>query len=142
MCMRPSHENADYHVVTLPCISSTGYGSKGDLVAAEWLGSYTPFEDPLVPLRERRSTKTRGKEPRGGIAKAVIERVPCNVCGIDEDALVSAWVPGPFHGWFDTARSREHHTLKETVITINPDNGDSTRDDNYPPCTLYGTRRL
>lgn len=56
--------------------------------------------------------------------------------------LVSARGPGSFQGIFDTDRSREHHTLKEAVIVINPDNRDSTCSDDYPPCPSYRTRRL
>lgn len=36
--------------------------------------------------------------------------------------LVSAWVPGSFHGRFDTEQLRGHRTLKGAVILLNPDN--------------------
>ena len=51
--------------------------------------------------------------------------------------LVSAGGPGSFHGRFDTDRLREHHTLKEAVIIIDPDNRDSTCGDDYLPCPGY-----
>lgn len=47
---------------------------------------------------------------------------------------MSAGGPGSFLGTFDTDRSREHHTLKEAVMIISPENRDSTCGDDYPPC--------
>ncbi len=94
------------------------------------------------PIERASINENKGEGTQRRIAKAVIEWVSCNVCGIDEDALVPVGVLGSFQGMFDTDRSREQHTLREAVVIINTDNRDSTCDDDYPPCPSYLTRRV